>query len=58
MGHDQFSIKENRLVRRFPLYGDKDSNANPTQGYRELQYKLVPGEAGWLFKLVKRSDSK
>ena len=58
IGHDQFSIKENRLVRRFPVYGDKDSNANPTQGYRELQYKLVPGEAGWLFKLVKRSDSK
>jgi hypothetical protein len=58
MGHDQFSIKENRLVRRFPVYSDKDSNANPTQGFRELQYELVPGEAGWIFKLVKRSDSK
>jgi hypothetical protein len=47
MGHDQFAVVENRLVRRFPVYKDGDTNAAPTGGVRQLQYKLVPGEAMW-----------
>jgi len=54
MGHDDFAIVENRLIRRFPVYKAKDANANPSGGTRELYYKLVPGEAGWLLKLDKR----
>jgi hypothetical protein len=50
MGHDAFAVVENRLVQRFPVYRDGDANANPTGGTRQLQYKLVAGEAGW--KLV------
>ncbi len=53
MGHDEFAIVENALVRRFPVYKAKDANANPTGGTRELRYKLVPGEAGWLLKVEK-----
>ena len=53
MGHDAFTITKNRLVRRFPVYKNNDSNANPTGGTRQLQYKLVSGEAGWLLKLEK-----
>ena len=48
MGHDEFAVVENRLVQRFPIYLDSDTNARPTGGTRQIQYKLVPGEAGWL----------
>jgi len=47
MGHDEFAVVENRLVQRFPIYLDGDTNATPTGGTRQVQYKLVPGEAGW-----------
>lgn len=48
MGHDQFAVLEGVLGRRFPLYRTGDTNAAPSGGMRQLQYKLVPGEAGWL----------
>ena len=51
MGHDVFALAGNALLRRFPVYREDDSNANPTGGARELRYKLVAGEAGWLLKL-------
>lgn len=47
MGHDEFAVVENRLVQRFPVYREGDTNAKPTGGTRQLQYKLVAGEAGW-----------
>lgn len=47
MGHDEFAVVENRLVQRFPVYREGDTNANPTGGMRQVQYKLVAGEAGW-----------
>lgn len=45
MGHDEFSVVETSLVRRFPVYKDGDSNANPTGGTRQITYKLKEGEA-------------
>ena len=53
MGHDEFRVVENAFVQRFPLYREGDSNAAPSGGMRQLQYKLVPGEAGWVLKLDK-----
>jgi hypothetical protein len=53
MGHDAFAVVENRLVQRFPVYRPGDTNASPTGGMRQLHYKLVPGEAGWLLKVDK-----
>ena len=47
-GHDEFAVVENRLVRRFPLYRDKDINAAPAGGWRQIQYRLQAGEAGWI----------
>jgi hypothetical protein len=47
MGHDQFAVVENRLVRRFPVYRDGDTNAAPSGGVRQLQYQLQRGEAAW-----------
>ena len=34
MGHDEFRVVENTLVRRFPVYRDGDANAKPTGGMR------------------------
>jgi hypothetical protein len=50
MGHDKFRVVENTLVRRFPVYRDKGSSANPTGGTRQVHYKLKAGEAGWVLK--------
>jgi hypothetical protein len=56
MGHDEFAVVEGRLIQRFPLYRSTDSNARPTGGMRQIQYKLVPGEAGWILKLDRMVD--
>ena len=45
MGHDEFAIVETSLVRRFPIYKENDTNANPSGGMRQIQYKLHDGEA-------------
>jgi len=47
MGHDWFAVGEGRLVRNFPVYREGDTNAAPTGGTRQLQYRLQAGEAGW-----------
>jgi hypothetical protein len=53
MGHDEFSIVETTFVRRFPIYREGDTNDNPTGGIRQIQYILVDGEAGRIFKIDK-----
>ncbi len=52
MGHDTFSITGSELRRQFPIYTQNDTNANPSGGVRQLQYKLFAGEAGWQLKLT------
>ena len=47
MGHDEFAVVENRLVRRFPIYSDGDTNAAASGGTRQIQYRLEAKEAGW-----------
>ena len=50
-GHDRFDVTANRLVRHFPVYRETDTNALPTSGrVRELRYRLVQGEAGWILR--------
>lgn len=51
MGHDEFAVVENIFARRFPIYLENDTNASPSGGTRQLQYKLTMGEAGWVLKL-------
>jgi hypothetical protein len=43
-GHDKFSLVENTLVQRFPIYNEGDTNAEPTGGTRQVSYRLVEGE--------------
>jgi len=45
MGHDEFSLVENTLGQRFPIYKEGDINAEPTGGTRQVSYRLVEGEA-------------
>ncbi|MCX7096488.1 MAG: hypothetical protein NTV43_01125 [Methylococcales bacterium] len=52
-GHDDFMMVEGIIAQRFPIYKDNDSNTKPTGGWRQLQYKLTKGEAGWVLKLDK-----
>jgi hypothetical protein len=39
------------LARRFPIYREGDVAAKPGGAMRQLQYKLVQGEASWQLKL-------
>ena len=57
MGHDEFTVGERALLRRFPVYKQGDSNAEPTGGMRQIDYQLRPGEAGWLLAPVNHLDS-
>lgn len=56
MGHDEFAVVEDVIVQRFPLYDDNDSNAKPSGKIRQLQYRLVPGEAGWQLVLDRTTE--
>lgn len=53
MGHDEMAIVENTFCQRFPIYKEGDSNANPTGGIRQIQYKLVDGESNRILKIDK-----
>lgn len=53
MGHDEFAIVETTFVQRFPVYKKGDTNANPTGGTRQIQYKLKDGEASRKFVVDK-----
>ena len=56
MGHDEFTVIETSLARRFPVYKKGDTNSEPSGGTRQLQYKLVAGEASWQLKLVNSTE--
>lgn len=49
---EEVRIVENTVIRRFPIY----ENGQETQKYRQLQYKLVNGEAARVFKLDKVTE--
>ncbi len=51
-GHDEFAVVETSLVQRYPIFLEGDGD-QPTGGMRQVQYKLVPGEAGWHLKVDK-----
>jgi hypothetical protein len=55
-GHDKYRVDERYLVIRFPIYLKGDTNAKATGGLRQVQYRLRPGEAGWILRRVKALD--
>lgn len=50
-GHDEYAVVEGIIAQRFPIYPEDASIEAPTGKMRQLQYKLVPGEATWQLKL-------
>lgn len=53
-GHDEFTVMEGSLARRFPLHEDADTNLRPTGKFRQVHYRLFAGESGWILKLDPR----
>ena len=51
MGHDEFIIENQRLVRYFPIFFPGDANADRTSGFRRVAYCLKPGEAMWQLEI-------
>lgn len=49
-GEDEFAVVEGSLVRRFPVYESADAGAGRTGKMRQVRYRLVAGEAGWVFR--------
>lgn len=49
-GEDEFAVVEGVLVRRFPVYESADAGAGRTGKMRQIQYRLVPWEAGWVLR--------
>lgn len=45
-GHDEFSIRDGKLVRRFPLYSKGDSQSRPTGGEKTISYTLIQFPGG------------
>jgi hypothetical protein len=52
-GHDEMTVIENTFARRYPIFGKDGDPSSRTGKMRQLQYKLVAGEAGWVLKLDK-----
>lgn len=55
-GEDEFAVVENTLVQRFALYDSADASAGRTGKMREIQYRLEPGEAGWILQRQKVTE--
>ena len=55
-GHDEFSLVENTLMQRFPIYKEGDANAMPTGGTRQVAYKMVKSKKGYAFEVAEIKD--
>jgi hypothetical protein len=55
-GRDEFAVVEHVFAQRFPIYRDGDADGQPSGGMRQLQYKLTPGEAGWVLTLDRKVE--
>lgn len=49
-GHDVMAAVEGFVARRFPIYPEDAANTERTGRTRQLQYKLMAVEAGWVLK--------
>lgn len=58
-GHDQMSLMEGTVLRRFPIYNTGDADDKPGGGTRTLMYQLTKGESGaYKFTLLRSFDTK
>lgn len=52
-GSDEFAVLEGRLGQRFPAHGP---DGKPTGKTKQIEWKLVPGEASWQLEVDKVSE--
>jgi len=58
-GHDEFTLLEGAILRRFPLYNPGDDKDKPTGGKRVIQYKIAPaGNGSFKFSILRSYDTK
>lgn len=58
-GHDEYSLMEGSLVRKFPLYKGADSTGNATVSAKRIViYRVVSDNGGFKFKPVNTYDLK
>lgn len=59
-GHDEYSLVEGNLMRRFPVYQKVDSvNTAPNGMMRQIQYRVVPtDQEGFKFKVLRSFEFK
>jgi hypothetical protein len=50
-GEDEFAVTENALVQRYPVYDGADAGARRTEKMRQVHYRLISGEAGWVLRV-------
>lgn len=55
-GQDEFAVGENAILRRFPVYAGTARDARPTGKTRQVQYRLVTGEAGWRLRAYRVTE--
>jgi hypothetical protein len=55
-GQDEFALGENAILRRFPVYAGAARNARATGKTRQVQYRLVAGEAGWRLRAYRVTE--
>ena len=61
MGHDHFQLKKDSLFHSFPIYRERDSNARPTGGKRQLKYTLqskLNGKSWILHEIIQSKPEK
>lgn len=46
-GHDIYLIRDNQIVRTFPVYNEGDSNASPTGGTQTIRYEIENENGAW-----------
>jgi hypothetical protein len=58
-GHDEFTIIEGNLFRKFPVYNPDNLTGLPTDIKRNIQYRVVKGEKGaYKFQVLRTYESK
>ena len=55
-GEDEFAVTENALVQTFSVYDGTDTGARRTGKMRQIHYRLISGEAGWVLRVFQVTE--
>ena len=57
-GNDEFTVIEGNIFRKFTIHNVSNLNASSTDTKRTIQYKMVKGDKGYKFVVVRSYESK